>query len=66
MTSNSKMANVYSYNGTFYENDQVVTEEFQIVMRKSSQTQKKAYYSFYIQVQNKKKLTYHDKPFMKQ
>ena len=59
------MANVYSYNGTFYENDQVVTE-FQIVLRKSSQTQNKAYYSFYIQVQNKKKLTYHDKPFMKQ
>ena len=54
MTSISKMDNVYSYNGIFYENDQIVTEEFQIVLRKSSQTQKKADYSFYIQVQNKK------------
>ena len=55
MTSISKMANVYSYNGRSYENDQIVTEEFQIVLRESSQTRKQAYYSFYIQVQNKKK-----------
>ena len=62
MTSISKMDNVdnvYSYNGIFYENDQIVTEEFKIVLRKSSQTQNKADYSFHIQVQNKKKLSTH-------
>ena len=53
MTSNSNMEYSMRMN-------QTVVEEFHIVLSKSSQTQKKAYYSTYIKVQNKKKLTYHD------